>query len=162
MRANNDADFHRGFIVKAMIGFANASLNFLSLRIMLKPLIFMRDATSRCSISKQFFKLLARGAFALVAAGLRRPVPQGKFKILAEIANVFFQHRLGSTLTALLGHARVVMDAVQADPQVGPASHAGFAAPGLAVQRPWFAAIVAMMGHLRFWIYDLRRAIAKD
>jgi hypothetical protein len=50
------------------------------------------------------------------------------------------------------------MRAVQADPQVGPAFHAGFAASRRALQRPGLAAVVAMAGHkyLRFMIYDLR------
>jgi hypothetical protein len=54
------------------------------------------------------------------------------------------------------------MRAVEADAQVGPAFHTGFAPAGLAGERPRLAAIVAMSGHLRFWIYDLRSAIAKD
>jgi hypothetical protein len=48
------------------------------------------------------------------------------------------------------------MRAVQADAQVGPAFHAAFAAPRLAGQRPFLAAVVAMTGHQ---IYDLRFTI---
>jgi hypothetical protein len=61
---------------------------------------------SHCtSIAKQFFQLLARGGFALVVSGFRRPSPADKLKILAEITGVFFQHRLGLPFAALLGHA---------------------------------------------------------
>jgi hypothetical protein len=109
-----------------------------------------RRGFSRGSIAKQFFQLLARSGFARVATALRRPFPEGKFKILAKIPNVLFQHRFGTAFPALLGNARVVMGAVQADPQVGPAFHAGFAAPRLGAQGPWFAAIVTMSVHLRF------------
>src|ERR1035437_8907544 len=101
-------------------------------------------------VAKQFFQLLARGGFALVAPGLGRPGPANKFKILAEIAHVLFQHRLGPALAALLGRARVVMRAVQTDAQVGPAFHAGLAAPRLAGQRPFLAAVVAVTGRLDF------------
>jgi hypothetical protein len=80
------------------------------------------------------------------------------FKILAEIAPVFFQHRLGPALAALLGRARVVVRAVQADAQVGPAAHAGLAASRLAGQGPFLAAVVAVTGHADFGfaICDLR------
>jgi hypothetical protein len=50
------------------------------------------------------------------------------------------------------------MRAVQADPQVGPAFQAGFAASRLALQGPGLTAMVTMAGHkyLRLMIYDLR------
>jgi len=115
----------------------------------------------RSSISEYFFQLRARGAFTRVAAGFRRPVARGELEIFAEIADLLFQHRLGPAFAALLRCARVVMRTVQADPQVGPAFHAGLAAPRLAVQRPRLAAIMTMSGHLRFWIYDLRRTWVK-
>ena len=91
--------------------------------------------------------MFARGSFTFVGFRFRRPDPERKFKILAEIADVLFQHRFGPALAALLGHPRVVVRAIQADAQVGPAFHAGFAAAGLAVQRPRFAAVVAMTVH---------------
>ena len=94
--------------------------------------------------------------------GFRRPITEGEFKILAKVADVFLQHRLGPAFAALMGGPRVVVRAVQADAQIGPAFHAGFTAPRLAVQRPRLAAIVAMTSHLRFWIYDLRCTVAKD
>ena len=75
---------------------------------------------------------------------------------------MLFQNRFGPAFPALMGHTWVVMGAVQADPQVGPAFHASFAAPRLGTQGPRFAAIVTMSVHLRFWIYDLRRTMAKD
>jgi hypothetical protein len=58
----------------------------------------------------------------------------------------------------LLGHARVIMRAIQARAQVGPAVHARFAAPRLAIQRPGLAAVMAMtrQRRLRFMVYDLR------
>ena len=113
-------------------------------------------------IAEQFFQLLAGGGFTLVASGLWPPVPKGKFKVLAEVADVFFHHRLSPAFAALVGHAQVVMRAVQADAQVGPAFHAGFAASRLAVQRPKLAAVVAVSGHLAFWVDDLRCTVAKD
>jgi hypothetical protein len=50
------------------------------------------------------------------------------------------------------------MRAVQADPQVGPAAQAAFAAPWLAGQGPFLAAVVAVTGHsdFGFAICDLR------
>jgi hypothetical protein len=108
-------------------------------------------------IAKQFFQLRARGGFALGVSSFRCPDPAYKFKILAEIADVFFQHRFSLPFAALLGHARVVMRAVQADTQIRAAAHASFTTPRLAGQRPFLAAVVAMAGHsdLGFAIFDL-------
>jgi hypothetical protein len=113
-------------------------------------------------IAEQFFHPLPSHGFTRIGSGFRRPDPAGKFKELAEVANVFFQHRFGQALAALLGHARIVMRAVQADAQVGPAFHASFAAPRLAVQRPKLAAVMAMTRHLRFMIDDLRLPCRND
>ena len=71
-------------------------------------------------------------------------------KYSQKLPACFFHHRLGPAFAALLGHARVVMRAVQADAQVGPASQAAFAAPRLAGQCPFLAAVVAMTGHSDF------------
>src|ERR1017187_4344290 len=101
--------------------------------------------------------MLTRGGFTFVGFDFRLPDAQGKFKILVEVSDLLFQNRLGPALAAFLGHARVVVRAVEADAQVGPAFHAGLAAARLAVQRPRLAAIVAMAIHiydLRFTIYD--------
>ena len=72
---------------------------------------------------------------------------------------MLFQHRLGPALAALLRDAWIVVRAVQADAQIGAAFHVGFAAAGLAGERPRLAAIMAMTIHiydLRFTIYDCR------
>ena len=110
------------------------------------------------SIAQQFLQLFARSGFAGMAGCLRRPDPAHKFKILAEITGAFFQNRLGPPFAALLGHARVVVRAVQTDAQVGLAAHAAFAAPRLAGQRPRLAAVVAVSGHsdFEFTTFDMR------
>ena len=84
--------------------------------------------------------------FVILFCSIRRDV-------LAEVADVFFQHRLRPAFAALLRHTLIIKRAVQTDAQVGAAFHAGFAATGLAGQRPGIAAVVAMSGHLRFTIY---------
>ena len=109
------------------------------------------------SITEQLLQLLAGGGLTGIAGRFGHPGAVDKLKILAEIPNGFFQHRLGLPFAALLGRARVVMRAVQADAQVGPAAHAGLAAPRLAGQRPFLAAVVAVPGHQ---IYDFRFTIA--
>jgi hypothetical protein len=114
-----------------------------------------QDASAPRLIAEQFLQLLSRGAFARIAFGFRRPFAQGEFKILAKVAHVLFQHRFGPTFPALVGRPRIVVRAVQADAQISPAFHADFTAPGLAVQRPRLAAIVAVTRHLRFMIDDL-------
>ena len=99
------------------------------------------------SITEQLLQLFAGRGFTGMAGCFRRPGAADKLKILAEIAQVFFQHWLGPPFAALLCHARVVMRAIQTDAQVGPAFQAAFAAPRLAGQRPFLAAIVAVSGH---------------
>ena len=92
-----------------------------------------------------------------MAFRFRHPITEGKLEIFAAVADVFLQHRFGAAFAALVGRPRVVMRAIQADPQVGPAFHANFAAARLAVQRPRLTTVVTMTGHrdLRFMIYDL-------
>jgi hypothetical protein len=70
---------------------------------------------------------------------------------------MLFLHRLGPPFAALLGRARVVVRAVQADAQVGSAAHAGLAASRLAGQCPFLAAVVTVTGHsdFGFAIFDL-------
>jgi hypothetical protein len=97
-------------------------------------------------ITKQLFQLLACGGFPWIAIALWGPFPQGKLKVFAEIAYVFFQDRFGPAFPALMGNTRIKMGTVQADAQVGPALHAGFAAPGLGGERPGLAAILTMAG----------------
>jgi hypothetical protein len=102
------------------------------------------------SLAQQFFQLLARGVLAFVGFGSRRPNAAGKFKMFAEVADGFFQNRLGAAFAALLGHTRVVAGAVQADPQIHAAFHARLSATRLAGERPGFAAIMAMSRHRIF------------
>ena len=97
-------------------------------------------------ITQQFFQLLTRGVLPPRGFVLRDPIPAGEFKILAERAHMFFQHRFGPAFPALLGRARVVMRAIEADAQIRPAFQAGFAPPRLAVQGPRLTTVVAMSG----------------
>jgi hypothetical protein len=112
--------------------------------------------TRRRSIAEQFFHLFPRSGFTRVVSGFLLPGTQGKFKILAKIANVFFQHRLGPAFAALLRRARIVMRAVQTGTQVRAAFHANLTAARLAVQSPRLAAVVAMAcrSHFCYAIQD--------
>jgi hypothetical protein len=101
------------------------------------------------SITEQFFKLFAGRGLPGISFRLGFPIAPGKLEIFTEVANGLFQDRLGPALAALLGHARVVTLAVQADAQIGPTFHAYFPAPRVAGQGPWLAALVAMTFHPR-------------
>jgi hypothetical protein len=63
-------------------------------------------------ISQKFFELLASGIFARVRFRSGCPLPPRKIKILAEIARVFFCHRFGPPVAALMGGARIVTGAI--------------------------------------------------
>ena len=112
---------------------------------------FRRPGHSACGlVAQQFFQLLPGVGFARVAAGFGRPFAPGKLKILAERSDVLFEHGFGAALAALVRRADIVMRAVQAHPQVGPAFQAALPASRLPAQGPRLAAIVAMISHLRF------------
>ena len=116
------------------------------------------------SIAEQFFQMRPRRFLAGQFDFFRHRFPAGKFKILAEIADVFFQHQIGAALAALLRNVWGVALAVQAHAQIRAALHADLAAAGIAGDGPRFAAVMTMSGHynLRFWIYALRFASEKQ
>jgi hypothetical protein len=97
-------------------------------------------------IAQQFFQLLARGVLALVDFAFLDPVAPGEIEKFAEIAGRLFQDRIRPAFPALLRDPQIVMRAIQARAQIRAAFHANFAATRLAVQRPKFAAILAMSG----------------
>ena len=68
----------------------------------------------------------------------------GQFVILAKIAHCFLEHRLGSTIPALLRGTGIEADAVQANTHVGAATMATFSAARLAGQIPFPAATMTM------------------
>tara|TARA_B100001105_G_scaffold213193_1_gene178149 strand:- start:801 stop:1097 length:297 start_codon:yes stop_codon:yes gene_type:complete len=69
----------------------------------------------------------------LVCATAPAPVAQCEVEVLAEVGPVFFRHRLGAPLAALVRYAAVVKNAVEADAQVLVAAVAAFTAAGLPV-----------------------------
>ena len=102
------------------------------------------------SVSEQFAEGLLGGflaaEFALGAVDFLEIAP-GKFEILAVIGAVFFVHRLGSALAALVGNGHVEVQAVFATAQVGVAFLANVTSPGKVGQRPVLAAVEAMPCH---------------
>jgi hypothetical protein len=109
-------------------------------------------------IAEQFFQLLPRRDLTFVRFAFRLPNAPDKFKILAEISDIFFEDRFGATFAALLRHPRLIVRAIQTNAKIGAAFHARLAASRRAGQRPGFTAMVTMPrhSHLRFMIYDLR------
>ena len=60
---------------------------------------------------------------------------------------MFFGDWIGTAIAALMGGARIVAGAIQADPQIGVATVARFTATGLTGQRPFPSAHVTMACH---------------
>ena len=77
-------------------------------------------------------------------------------EVLTEVRPVFFRHRLGAPLAALVRHAAVVENAVEADAQVLVATVTALTAAGLPVKFPFTAAAVAMPVHR--WQLQIGRA----
>jgi len=69
----------------------------------------------------------------LVCATASAPVTQREVEVLTEVGPVFFRHRLGTPLAALVRYAAVVENAVEADAQVLVAAVAAFTTAGLPV-----------------------------
>src|SRR5688500_8015021 len=83
-------------------------------------------------IAKKLLQGIARRLFAgigIATFGINAP---NHFKPFAVIPQMLVEHRLCPALLALLRRPRVVMRAIQADPQIRAALMARFAAPGLA------------------------------
>ena len=82
-------------------------------------------------IAQQFLQLVARRGFAGVLLFFRNKHAAYELEVLAEIAQVLFKHRFRPAVTTLMGCADIIADAIQANPQVGPAPRAALAATGL-------------------------------
>ena len=70
-----------------------------------------------------------------------------EIKILAKIARCFVEDRIGTSVTTLVRGPQVVTHAIQTDAQIKPAPMAAFASAGVACQRPFPAAVMAMACH---------------
>src|SRR5262245_7455499 len=99
-------------------------------------------------VAQQLFQLLPRGLFSRARVFLRDPLAANEFKILAEVSNVFFRHRLGAAIAALISHTRIVAHTIQAHLQVRTALVTRLAASGQAGAREFPAALMAMTSHV--------------
>ena len=99
------------------------------------------------SIPQKLPQTVASGLFARVCFGLRRPIAADKFKILAIVGEMFLCHRIGAPLPTLMGHARIVVSAIQAYFQVRTATMAALASSRLARQGIFPAATMTMSSH---------------
>src|SRR2546427_10535772 len=66
-----------------------------------------------CSIPQEFLERLARLAFPRPFFRRRHKLAPDPLEIFAIIGQMFFRHRIGAAVPALLRHARIVADAVQ-------------------------------------------------
>src|SRR2546422_7567823 len=73
------------------------------------------------SVAEQFFKAFTGICFAAVLPIFALPFPLYIFEVFAEIGHMFFGHRIGAAVAALIGHASVVAGAVEADLEIGSA-----------------------------------------
>src|SRR2546429_9711083 len=99
------------------------------------------------SVTQQFLQLLARRGRATLFLRGRNKHAADKLEVFAKVANVFFEDRLRATVPALVRRARVVAQAIQANPQVGPALRTALTPPRLPGQRPFPSAFPAMPRH---------------
>ncbi|EEF57762.1 hypothetical protein [Pedosphaera parvula] len=101
-------------------------------------------------IAQQFFQLVPSGIFTTVRFTSGHEVTATEIKIFAEIAHMLLLNRVGPAVAALMGRARIVADAVQADPQVSATTMARFASPGVSRESPFPSALVTMtcQGHV--------------
>ena len=77
------------------------------------------------SVTKQLVKRALGFLHPLVRTAASRPVALREVEVLTEVRPVFFRHRLGAPLAALVRHSTVVKHAIEASaqiPQIGRAS----------------------------------------
>jgi len=97
-------------------------------------------------IAQQFPQLLPGGRLPWIAPG-RNEVAFGQFEILAEVRHVLFENRVGPSFAALLGHADIVMNAVETDPKVRTATMARIVSARLRSQSPFPTAFPTVTCH---------------
>lgn len=97
-------------------------------------------------LSEQFLEQISRFIFARIGAAPFEFAPD-HFEPLAIIRHVLFGHGFGAPVLALVGDARVVMHAIEADFQVRATTVARFAASRLAGESELPAAFMTMTGH---------------
>src|SRR6266487_4469927 len=96
------------------------------------------------SVAQQFFKAFTGCCLPAVLPIFAFPFPLHILEVFAEIGHMFFSDRIGAAVAALMGHARVVAGAIEADLEVGPALMAGLGPSRQTRQRVFPPAGVAM------------------
>ena len=78
------------------------------------------------------------------------------FEVFAKIGPILGHHRFGAPFAALMRRSQVVEFAVEANPQIRPATRAGLAASGLSAKRPDPTAILtaALVFGLRLGVFE--------
>ena len=101
-------------------------------------------------VAQKFTQTVASSVFSadFTAATLRfHESPPGEIEIFAIIRTIFFLNRVGTALTALMGHGDVKLDAVSAATQVGLAFLTRIAPARRRAQGPFPSAVQAMPRH---------------
>jgi len=98
-------------------------------------------------IAEQLFHLFSCRGFPGIDFVFRRENAPREIKIFTKIPRCFVEDRIGTSVATLVRSPQVVTHAIQTDAQINPAPMAAFASAGLACQRPFAAAVVAMACH---------------
>ena len=110
-------------------------------------ILIARRPTGTCLIAEQLFHLFSSRDFPVIDFVFRRDNAPREIKILAKIARCFVEDRIGASVATLVRGPQIVTHTIQTDPQINPAPMAAFASTGLACQRPFPAAFVAVACH---------------
>src|SRR5947208_2104667 len=98
-----------------------------------------RRANLRAAFSNWTGGFLARISFFFAG-----PDAPDELEVLAEVGQVFFGHRIGSTVAALMRHAGIVARTIQANFEIGPAAMTGFRSSRQARQGVFQTTIMTM------------------
>jgi hypothetical protein len=110
-------------------------------------ILIARRPTGTCLIAEQLFHLFSSQDFPVIDFVFRRDNAPREIKILAKIARCFVEDRIGASVATLVRGPQIVTHTIQTDAQINPAPMAAFASTGLACQRPFPAAFVAVACH---------------
>lgn len=103
----------------------------------------------RGSIAQQATQLGSGLVLAGIGPGRAAPLPQLEVEVFAKVGRILLGHGFGAAFPALVGRLPVVEPTIQADPEIGPAARATFAATRGIPQGPQPTTPMAMTRHGR-------------
>ena len=105
------------------------------------------EKSGRWLVAEEFVEGVSHLVGLIVFTLFAVPIALREVEVLAKVGSVFFDHRFGSALAALIGDSGIVKGAVEAYAKVFVATVATFTASRLAIECPLLSAFVTVQRH---------------